>query len=389
MFLKDGKILYVGKAANLADRTRSYFSSNLEFERGAHISKMVREADKLNWRETGSALEAVILEANLIKKYQPPYNTKDKDNKSFNFVVITKEKFPKVKIVRGRELGKIDDAGILYVFGPFPFSSELKKVLKIIRKIFPYSDKCSEKDNRPCFYRQLGLCPGVCTGEISEKEYGRYIKQVVNLFSGKKEKIIKDLQKQMKKYADNLEFEQAAQTRDQIEALESIKETSLVEELYKTSLSGANVQVKRIESFDVAHLQNKARVGVMVVFKNGKPSKKDYRQFLIKTQKGGDTDALREVLERRFKHTQWQYPDLIVVDGGKAQCKVAEKVLHANDLDIPIVAVKKDKTHNPKEIIGSTKYSSLLKDTILQANLEAHRFAISLHRRKMRKDLLE
>ena len=199
LFKKGKEILYIGKATSLKDRVRSYFSNDLINTRGQFIVGMVGKAEKIHYFKTDSVLEAIILEANLIKKYQPKYNTKEKDDKSYNYVIITKEDFPRVLLIRGRELEKLDSQSsglnVKYKFGPYPNGSAIKEGLKIIRKIFPFRDKCvpyeylpSNKVTkaRPCFNRQIGLCPGVCMGEISRKEYGDIIRNIKFLWKERK-----------------------------------------------------------------------------------------------------------------------------------------------------------------------------------------------------------
>ncbi len=394
---KKGQKLYIGKAANLKERVRSYFVDpvKLQIERGPHIVQMVKEAETIEWIETQSAAEAVVLEANLIKKYEPPYNIKEKSNKSFNFVLITNEDFPRVLIVRGRDLKtKWKDGDIKYIFGPFVESTVLRKLLKIVREIFPFRDKCSvpdkNKNSKACFYAQLGLCPGVCAGNISKKEYAKTIKNIKEFFEGKKDNIIKTLEKEMYKKADEQKFEEAAKLRDKIFALQNIKELALIEEIYKNQEAGSNIELRRIEGYDIAHLQGSARVGAIVVFENGKENKKEYRLFNIKTEKEGDTDALEEVLIRRFKHAEWKKPELIVIDGGIAQKRTAEKVLKKYNLEneIEIVSVVKDEKHKPKRILGKKKIVELYKNTILKVNAEAHRFVLGAHKRKRIKEFL-
>ena len=178
------EILYIGKAASLRDRVRSYFASDISETRSSAIAQMAELAASLTWTETDSVLEALILEANLIKQHQPPYNIREKDNKSFNYLVITKGDFPRVLIVRGRELFQDwKDSDIKKLFGPFPQGSSLKDALKIVRKIFPFRDACTPNAGKPCFNRQIGLCPGVCSGEINKEEYARQIAHISTLFS--------------------------------------------------------------------------------------------------------------------------------------------------------------------------------------------------------------
>ena len=396
-FFRDGRrrILYIGKATNLRARVRSYFAKDIRESRGALIEKMVNDAKTLDWQETDSVLEALILEANLIKKYQPPANTDNKDNKSFNYLVITQEDFPRVLIVRGRELfTKWYDADIKYLFGPFPQGGVLKDALKIVRKIFPFRDRCAPASpartkskpnavartkNKPCFNAQIGLCPGVCSGAISKREYARIIRNIVLFFKGKKSKLIAQLRKEMQIHAQKEAFEQAATLRNQIFALEHINDAHLIGEAFRAS-SGGNV-FSRIEAYDVAHISETARVGVMVVLEDGEPAKREYRKFIIQTKAQGDTAALYEIMTRRFDN-EWQLPKLIVVDGGTAQINVAKRVLKEHGYEIQVVGVVKDDKHRPKEIRGNRMITRTYEKQILLANAEAHRFAIAYHRKK-------
>ncbi len=161
-----------------------------------------------------------------------------------------------------------------------------------------------------------------------------------------------------------------------------------MEEFYKNQDAGSGLELKRVEGYDVAHISGKARVGVMVLFENGKEQKSGYRIFNIQTKKKGDTDALEEVLKRRFQHKEWKTPHMIVVDGGVAQKKVAQKVLKELGIEIEIVSVVKDEKHRPKRILGNRKIRELYKNTILKVNAEAHRFALSVHKRKRLKEFL-
>jgi len=215
-FMKGKKILYIGKATSLKDRVKSYFNGRIEEARGPLISKMLSQFNDIAFQKTDSVLEALILEASLIKKHQPEANTAEKDDKSFNYVVITDEDFPRVLVIRGRELEKNMSLSILKTFGPFTNGSQLKEAIKIVRKIFPFRDKClpylprtgsgnteTARGGRDevrvgCFNRQIGLCPGVCTGEISKKDYGKIVRNIILFFEGKKKVLLKNLEKQMK-----------------------------------------------------------------------------------------------------------------------------------------------------------------------------------------------
>ena len=372
--LGKGKPIYIGKATSLKSRVRSYFSKDLSETRGPLLVKMILEATDINFEKTDSVFEALILESNLIKKHQPKYNTKAKDNKSFNHIIITNEDFPRILLVRGRELEEADELGIKYSFGPYPLGGELKEALKIIRKVFPFRDKCSPNLGRPCFNRQIGLCPGVCTGEISKKEYSVTIKNIKLLLNGKKDTLVKWLGREMKILAKQMKFEKANKVKKQIFALNHIKDIALIKE----ENSGTGL---RVEGYDVAHISGTSRVGVMVVIEDGLPKKSDYRKFAIKTLCRGDTDALKEVLERRLAHSEWPLPRLFVVDGGVGQLKAFSNVLENSAIEIPVVAVVKNERHQPKEILGDKKIARANERDIILANSEAHRFAIAYHKK--------
>ncbi|HPK14098.1 MAG TPA: GIY-YIG nuclease family protein [Candidatus Paceibacterota bacterium] len=376
-FFKKGKdILYIGKATSLKSRVRSYFSKDLINTRGPMILDMVTLADNIVWQETDSVLEALIAEANLIKKYQPKYNTKEKDNKSFNYVCLTKEDLPRVLIERERLLEKDKYQA---VYGPFPKGGELKEALGIIRRIFPFLDNDSVKKNNKQFYDQLKLNPS------SQIEYKKNIKHLKLFFQGKKKSILSSLKKEMMKKALEQKFEQASEIKRKIFALEHINDISLIK---KESLSYQNGF--RVEAYDIAHMSGLNMVGVMVVLENGQPSKKEYRKFIIRTRsKADDIGALREVLERRLKHIDWPLPSLIVLDGGLAQKNIGEKVLKENKIKIPIISVVKDERHKPKVILGERSLSHKYKELILIANSESHRFAINFHTKKRNQKFLK
>ncbi len=403
---KNKKVLYIGKATSLRDRTRSYFSPDLIATRGRLLVDMVAKASALDWRETDSVLEALLLEASLVRSYKPNYNTELKDDKSFNYVVVTKEDFPRVLVVRGRELAKkipsretrlpagrdkhdpnslLKQFSAQYTFGPFPHGLQLREAMKLIRKIFPYRDTCTPGQRRPCFNAQIGLCPGVCSGAVTKQEYRRNIRHIVLLFEGKKKQLIKALNKEMRVAAAEEEFEQAKELHRQMYALQHIQDISLIKEEYR---SATLAQDRRIEAYDVAHLRGSAAVGVMVVVEEGVANKAQYRKFKIKSAKAGDDPgALREILSRRLGHDEWPLPRIIVVDGSTAQINAAQSVLAEYGMAIPVVGVVKDEKHRPRNIKGDRDLIKDREQDILLANGEAHRFAIGYHRKKSRKEL--
>lgn len=360
--------------------------------RGPLLVDMVFHADNIKFKKTDSVLEALILEAELIKKYQPKYNTKEKSDKSFNYVCITKEKLPKVITIRGKDLKSFSGK----FFGPFTSSSQLREALKIVRKIFPFLDDKSK--NYLEFYKQINLVPDLKDTEI----YLKNIKNITLFFQGKKKEILRNLKKEMEKYAKNKEFEKAGELKRQLFSLQHINDVALLrqENFSRSSRSGVMsgshtnknfpVSSMRIEAYDIAHMSGKNMVGVMTVIEDGEVQKSEYKKFKIRTQSGAnDTGALKEVLERRFAHTEWIYPNLVVMDGGVAQINVAKSVLRQLKLKIPIVSVLKDERHKPKAIMGDEQNAVKFKKEILLINSEAHRFAIAYHKNMRNKNFLK
>jgi len=381
-----GKILYIGKATSIRDRVRSYFNADLLVTRSPLIAQMIDETKDVSFEKTDSVLEALVLESNLIKKNQPKYNTQAKDNKSFSYAVITDEDFPRVFTVREREIlqKKLKDK-IKYSFGPYPSASQLKEALRILRKIFPFRDEKSKTAHSQRFYKQLGLEPDTSDSR-AKKEYQKTIRHIKLFFQGKKKELLKRLEREMKEYAKEQKFEKAGERKKQIFALNHIRDVSLIKADPGQFLDERQSRSFRIESYDIAHFAGNAVVGVFTVLEDGEPIKGDYRKFNIRRDPGvNDTKALREVLERRLNHTEWPLPRLIVVDGGKAQVNAINSVLTDSGLSIPVVGVVKDEFHKPKKIIGNSDIKNKKEKEIILANSEAHRFAISFHRQKLRK----
>ncbi len=400
---KRKKILYIGKATSLKDRVKSYFSSDLIDTRGKLLVKMVVDAHSIEFRKTESVLEALLLEADLIKKFKPTYNTKEKDDKSFNCVVITKEDFPQVLIIRKKDIDfkklTANSLKLKAVFGPFTNGAQLKEALKIVRKIFPYRDeKChiqskvqSEKSkvkSRACFNYSIGLCPGTCIGAVDKHCYAIRIRRIEKFLAGDIRAVVKDLEKDMTALAKEKNFEAAKILRDKIYALQHINDISLIKnDLQANQLISS--QAFRIESYDIAHMAGDNMVGVMTVVTNGIADKNQYRKFKIKTvDRSNDPKALGEIITRRLAHTEWQIPNLIVVDGGVAQRNVAESIVEKANLSIPVLSVVKDEKHQPKDVLGDQTLAIKYRKEILLSNAEAHRFAIGYHKKIRRRNFL-
>ena len=386
-----GELLYVGKAVNLRRRVESYFTKAHD----SRIQKLVDLIRRIDYQETDTAIEALILEAELIKKYSPPFNVREQDDKSFLYVVITKEKFPRVLTVRGKDL---KNAEYQNVYGPFTSAAQLRAAMRILRKIFPWNthltgeERGERRENRgnarrPCFDYEIHLCPGTCTGAISQKEYARTIKNIKLIFQGKKKRILHSLTKDMKMSAKHLDFEKAASLRHQIFALQHIQDIALIaqsEDLF--SLPSIPFPL-RIEGYDISNISGTSAVGSMVVFVDGKADTSEYRKFRIRTVEGpNDLAMMKEVLERRFEN-KWLLPRLVVVDGGAGQVRIAKTVIAERKLTIPVVGIAKGPERKRNDIIGIIP-KGIAKKTLIRVRDEAHRFAVKYHKEVRKRNFI-
>ncbi|MFZ1626242.1 MAG: hypothetical protein WAT81_00375 [Candidatus Moraniibacteriota bacterium] len=389
----EDEILYIGKATVLSDRVKSYFGPDLGEVRGPKLVLMRERVASIAWIRLDSVLEALIKEGQLIKQYLPPYNTDAKDDKSYNFVIITEENYPRILLVRERDIetGKFT-VPIKAKFGPYTRGEALRTALRIVRQIFPYRDKCTpyaeltslqQVKARPCFQAQIGLCPGVCTGTITAVEYRKTIKRIALFFGGKKVDLVKNLEKEMRLAAKELRFEDANTIKKLLFDLGHIHDVALMKADREESSAA------RIEAYDTAHLQGEATVGVMTVVQHALAKKSEYRLFTLRNNHGGnDLSALEEILTRRLAHSEWTLPELIVVDGALLQSDVVARILKKKGLSIPIVGVVKNEKHKADRIIGPRGLVKRFEKDILLANAEAHRFAVGFHRKKKREQFL-
>lgn len=504
---KAGTIIYVGKAKNLKNRVRSYF-------RGSHNTKtelLVSEIADFEYIVTSSNIEALLLEINLIQEHQPKYNIKLKDDKSYPFIKLTKEKYPRLLITRQV---KKDDG--LY-FGPYPDSTAANEIKKLLDRIFPFK-KCKNPANKVCFYYHLGQCSAHTVCQTDASYYEAMTEDVRRFLNGQDDKIVNQLKEKMQEAASQMEFERAAEYRDLISAVATLRTKQRVmhqdmmdrdifgyavkngwmcvqvffvrqgkliqrdvnlfpyyneaEEDFLTylgqfyqdqqhfmpkeifipsdidehlvsalvtskvikpqrgekkqlvSLAIKNAQVslqqkfdllekdyqksqgaiknlgalleieppRRIEAFDNSNIMGTSPVSAMVVFVDGKPSKKDYRKYRIKTVTGPDDYAsMREVLRRRYgrlKREGLTPPDLIVIDGGAGQVKIAKSVLYEElGLAIPIAGLQKNDKHETHDLLFGNPLVAVdlprnSQEFFLLHRIqdEVHRFAISFHR---------
>jgi len=379
----DGRILYVGKAANLRRRVSSYF----ERPHDIRIQTLVSKIKVIEHRETDTALEALILEAELIKTLTPPFNVREKDDKSFLYVEITKEPFPRVLLVRGKDI----EAGKRY--GPFTSASSVRQAMRILRKIFPWSTHDSAtigKFKRPCFDYEVGLCPGTCVGAVTRGEYAKNIERLKLFMEGKKKKVLKSFEDDMKAASKKLEFEKAERLRRQCFALQHIRDTAFIADSQIVVPGSPDVREGyRIEGYDISNISGTSAVGSMVVFENAAPNKDEYRKFKIKTIfEPNDVGMLREVLERRFSHStagaaiedRWPLPDLVLIDGGLPQVNVARRVIFRAGLKIPVVGIAKGPERKRNDVLGMIP-KGVTKETLVKVRDEAHRFAINYHKK--------
>lgn len=503
--MKDARdnVIYVGKSISLKKRVKSYFK---EYHDSPKTKVMMGQFKSLEYIITDTEKEALILEANLIKKYRPTYNVRLKDDKRYPYIKITRENFPRILITRN-----ISGDGSHY-FGPFTDAGSVKKTVKFVKSLFKIRD-CKRMDG-PCLNSQIDLCHAPCAGEISKKDYKKLIDNIDLFFQGKYSQVMATLDKEMIEAAENHEFERAAVIRDQIESIKdvmerqnvafnnntdqdiiagsydqkiacmvvfsvregkitgkedflmagventnpedvlsafikqyysnpryvpgeiilqyTIKEQNLVEDWLsdmreepveitvphdgvkfklirmasknadiiknqKKQVNNALLDLKKylklpkipqnIEGFDVSNISGKSAVGSMVSFQNAVPKKSRYRKYRLETPGPDDYGMMRELLTRRYEklvREKEDHPQLILVDGGKGQLKIAVEVLNSLNLnDIPVIGLAKEFEHifipqiNEPIILPRNSQALFLLQRIRD---EAHRFAVSYHR---------
>lgn len=400
-----GVVVYVGKASNLRRRVRSYF----ERPQDARLERLVAEIRAIEYQETPSVLEALILEANEIRRLMPKYNVRERDDKSYLYLVFTRDRFPKPELVRGHELARTGHGRYRAVYGPYLSASSIRAALKILRKIFPYST-CEPpragKIGKPCFYYHLKLCPGVCVGAINAKEYSANMRHLGMVFAGKKTSVLRELRRAMRRAATEHRFEDAARLRNKIFALEHIQDVAVLTREERPFFGPAKTSsvpdiiniFGRIEGYDISMVSGVEAVGSMVVFEDGEPKKSAYRKFRIKWVKGiNDVAMMKEVLRRRFARglAGWPRPDLILIDGGWGQVNAAKEVQREYHQNIPLVGIakgfdrKQDRPIHDRDNLELARLVAQYRDILLRVRDEAHRFAVAYHRLRMRRRILK
>lgn len=393
-----GKVLYVGKAINLYHRVASYRGKNLPLK----TQILASQTASTETIAVESELEALILEANLIKKYLPPFNVRLTDDKEYLYIALTREDFPKVITARKKDLKTMKK-----FWGPFPSASTVRVTLKSVRRVFPWCATGPNKRRRACFYRHLNLCPGACTGEINKNEYAKIIRRFSKFLDGKKEELLISLTKEMKQAAKDLKFEEAGRIKKTIQGVTYLTagnrtrlylenpnfletERILALEELKKDLMLPSVPL-RIEGYDISNIQGRQATGSMVVLTNGDTDKSQYRRFKIRmAERPNDVGMMREVIKRRLGNN-WPLPQLILIDGGRGQVRGAAQELAAGGKDIPVFGLAKrlEWLYPPQgEIIKLSKKSLSLK-LLQKLRDEAHRFAVFYHRKLFGKSLTQ
>ncbi len=503
MLDKNNKVIYVGKAKNLKRRVSSYFNREHTGKTKALVSNIVN----FEYIVTESEVESLLLEINLIKKYSPKYNIMLKDNKSYPYIEITNDKYPRLIISRPRKLK--NHKGRL--FGPYPNSNAARKTVELLNRIYPFR-KCHTMEKKVCLYYQIGQCLGYCENKVSKERINEMISEVTSFLKGNYLTVRKKIENLMKEASDKLNFEVAIEYKEMLEYIDKVlekqkislndninrdvinyyvkndyisfqvlhlidgrinmrekevfalvddvKETLssfvisfydknsvpkevLVGEDFNTNLLSNALNTKfiipekgikkklvlmaeenakivldekfelikrdekrtfnaneelgkllnidnlsRIEIFDNAHLFGTFSVSGMVVFKNGKPDKKEYRKYKIVSEVKDDYHMMKEVIYRRYfkvLHEKLEKPDLIIVDGGIVQINAAKEIINSLYLDIPIVGLKKNDKHKTTALMYNDKEylidnTSDLFHYLTRMQDEVHRFTINYHK---------
>jgi excinuclease ABC subunit C len=407
---KTGQILYVGKAKDLKKRVSQYFQKEVE----GKTSILVSQIHSIETIKTDSEFDALLLEAKLIRTHLPKFNIIARDDKSPLYIVITMdEELPRILWLRKTALEGYPKATL---FGPFQSGKMVRTILRQIRAIVPY---CSAKvrDGKPCFYTHLGLC-GPCPSAVSKMEnsserqilvrtYRNNIRKIISILSGKSLVLLHDMEKEMQQFAKKEEFENAQNMKLKVTSLhellarhfdphvymqnETFAQDIRVEEALALKDALQNVYpnmepIERVECIDISNTMGKHATGSLVVLINGIPSTGEYRRFKIRLKDApNDFAMVAEVLKRRLKHVEWDYPELLVIDGGKGQVGAAKKILEDMNISIPLIGLAK---RFEEIIVPHNEGWKVIKLPISHKGLhllqrirdESHRFALRYHR---------
>ncbi len=398
-----GRVIYVGKAVNLRSRAGSYFNAAAALDR--RTIDLIPEIADLDYIETDSEVDALLMESRLIKDIQPRFNSELKDDKTFPYLqIVTSEDFPRVEFTR-----KPETKGVK-LYGPFTSAKKLRGTIAVLQKIFKFRTCTLDIDEnderwrwfRPCLLASINQCTAPCNLRISQAEYKDDIRRLRMFLDGKKATLLKELQRDMLTASKEMKFEKAARIRDEIKALESLNLRGNLEDhaqpevFYidpKKGLKGLQKIFKLpetprvIEGMDIAHLQGGETVASLVQFIDGMPFKHGYRRFKIRTVEGVDDFAsMREVVSRRLGRLSKEgdaFPDILLIDGGKGQLNAVLGAMHAMEITPPFtisLAKREEEVYVPGEAEPRrlSKHSYALR--LLQyVRDESHRFAQAYH----------
>ncbi|HET7528695.1 MAG TPA: excinuclease ABC subunit UvrC, partial [Candidatus Saccharimonadales bacterium] len=346
---KSGEIIYIGKAASLRNRVRQYFQKSRAFDPKTDI--LVSEIADIDWTEVETEADALFLEAELVRRYQPRFNILLRDDKSLQFVRVDyKSDYPTVTLVR-RPL----DDGAEY-FGPYVNGFAVKKALRFLRRAFPYAISRPNGQKRASLYYHLGLDPGLEEGRTSLADYRANLRKLMQYLRGDRMGLMRDIERDMKRAAKAKDFEQAAHLRNQLQALQSLSRQILFSdrELQDASKDQALVDLaallglpkppSRIEGYDISHMQGTDNVASMVVFTSGLPDKAGYRKFKMRLGGNDDFAHMSETVMRRLREEnvkKWGIADLMLIDGGRGQLAAALASRDACGKKIPMIGLAK------------------------------------------------
>lgn len=396
-----GEVIYVGKAAVLKNRVRQYFHKT---QKDPKTEALVREIADTDWIVVDTEMDALFLESEMIKRYMPKWNILLRDDKTVSYVRIDmKSEVPYLSFTRTPQDDKATYSG------PFYGKSAVEKALRILRKVFPYYDK--PYDGKKTLNTDLGLTPGIEVGRMTPEEYKKNLRKLRLYLEGGRHKLLKDLEKQMKDAAKAENFEEAAELRKQLFGLRELQKKIVFSDKEFLDISSDQALVdlqmalrlpeppRRIEGYDISHQSGTSVVGSMVVFVNGASDRSEYRKFKLRHQKNDDAANLREVIERRLKHKEWDFPSLIVLDGGITQVNAVRDLLAAEHITVIGRDKSGDHTRNAAvriivpnddgyKLIPLPENSHIAK-LIARIDDEAHRFAITYHTLLKRKNMLK
>ncbi len=394
---ESGEIIYMGKAKSLRKRLLSYFGSHPDFPKIAILMSHVKDVDYL---ETATEMDALLLEAQLVREHQPRYNKELKDDKSFPLLKITGEKFPRLIITRSKKEKKAT------YYGPFTDAKLLRQAVSLIQALFPIR-KCQTLPKTACLYYHIGQCIAPCIKPDVESTYKRLVGEVKNFLGGGKKGFLDYLSERMKQAATELRFEDAQFYKNQIESLEKLRRKRFQPASPEKSVSlSATLELKKALSmdflpekiccFDVSNIQGDEAVASRPTFYRELPDKLGYRRYKIKTVEGiNDFAMIQEAVRRMLRgikegREDW-IPDLIMIDGGKGQLSAAKEELRQEEMtSIKLISIAKRfewiYTTDSKDPIVFQKGSAAL-HLLMRVRDEAHRFAISYHRHLKRKGI--